>query len=211
MSIAIMSSSSCSVSPVLPPPSGIILRDRISLNGELGQYEASYLDNALNALSSSVVLSIHSISLNTNPAHYPDKAIMHCHDNGDICISSVKYLSLVYAPILWHESWYAYYFYLERHGSDFAQEWLRSVGDIYERDVSSHYPHHGIFSQDPREDLAEWGAHIHCALNGRPSIFSIIKDSDGFIDPIYYERLHILWRYGFIDNDQYRHMLEFLR
>lgn len=211
----------------LPPISGYSRHD-FEIRGQITENEIRRLDEALDALPEAMVDSIDKVSVQ-HPNHFLPNlwAVAHVsvYSGAGICFTPA-YING--SGVIWHEVAHCYENHLTAVGGAFSGRWAETAGDVYDggaehrRDGTTMKwlfpdpPKLGVLTTYARnnvsEDVAEFNQQIYQFLSGTNSRITALKESGLFLtDPRYGQKLSLLHEYGFINGENYRKVLDFLK
>lgn len=207
----------------LPPLSSFQSEHGFVVYGPITEEQAKELDRILRRLPSKMAHSIRGVALRP-PAHFSGGVVAHF--NGPTCGPTICFQenNINVPSTAWHEAAHAYQNYLdydcELYNEDFSDAWERVAGDVYSRegykkDRESEYPRIGILESYGRrnchEDQATWVEHVYLFLTKHASAITALRGEEFNSDPRYAQKLHLLHKYGFLDDWDYRRVLDYLK
>lgn len=202
----------------------------VPTRGNLQPYECHELEYMASVVRPEVWEMVRSITIDNVATHYGPSMyiIAHCHSPkdevaavppgsfgppdgrdwqvGDICLKSEAAVSIVF----WHEIAHAWHFRLKtRH--EFEDEWRQVAGDVYGRDNNppgTIYPTRGLLrrysGQQLREDVADTFMFVISEIHGGDAPYERLLAGADWQDFRYREKVRLLWRYGFLSDEDYR-------
>lgn len=176
----------------------------INLGGDLTFKKLTILEEALRALPPEVVKSVNHISFSEDADHFPYSQQAHAFFD-TICIHRV-----IDPGVIWHEVAHTYTYAL---GYEFLDQWKKIVGDVYQdfrygfyREAYKEKLAAGVVSayglMNEKEDIAEWVQEIYEFTHGTGSIFKNPERIDK-ADPRFSQKLELLYKSGFFNQDVY--------
>lgn len=202
-------------------------RHDFEICGPATEEEIDKLDKILDALPEPMVDSIDRICI-IGSDHFTHNEIAHAayYWGGSICILPEQ---LNNPRTVWHEVGHTYRTHLVMTGSDFVFRWREASGNFYDGGLeyrkeattglwmATTYPKLGMLTAYSRvndsEDVSEFVSHVYLFLDGQYSSMLIKLKSDGsaHLSDRYFRKLALLHEYGFINDADYRKVLDFLK
>ncbi len=209
----------------LPPVSNFQSQYNFVVRGNVTEDQVKTLDYILGRLPPAMIASIREIAVQP-PEHFGHGQIAHF--GNPLCgpIICLQPNNVNDSATVWHETGHAYQRQLdvdrEDYSEGFTAKWINLAGDVYVgvdnygEQPPSEYPRRGLLtpyaSSNNREDLAEWVENVYCFLTDRNSAIAALKENGDFHkDARYAKKLQLLNQYGFLNDEDYRKVLDFLK
>lgn len=207
----------------MPPVANFQSSYSFTVRGHVTEDQVKTLDYIFGRLPPAMVASVREVAVQP-PEHFKGDEVAHFNGCGPIiCFQPDN----VNSPgVVWHETAHAYQYRLDLESenglSDFTIKWRKTAGDVYDgggdhkKGNYAEYPKLGLLDPYARtngfEDVAMWVENVYCFLTDRHSAIVALKENGDFHqDARYAKKLQLLNQYGFLNDEDYRKVLDFLQ